>query len=188
MAIEVIGREVQQHRDPRPERVGGLELEAARLDDVDVSAVDARPARSRRDADVAADRGLDRRLRASGPISVVVVDLPLVPVTRRCGLEPARRELQLADHRHAGGACGGDRRPASATRRGSARSGRADAASRRDARRARGGRRPARSSSATSIASRVSVRRRWHRARPGGAPRRHRSAPRRRPRRAARRR
>ena len=34
VAIEVIGREVQQHRDPRMERVGALELKAARLDDV----------------------------------------------------------------------------------------------------------------------------------------------------------
>ena len=32
--VEVVGREVQQHRDPRPERLRALELEAARLDHV----------------------------------------------------------------------------------------------------------------------------------------------------------
>ena len=81
MAIEMVVGEVQPQRDPRPERRRRLELEAARLDDVDrVRRRLRRPARSaarrccRRPAPCAPAASSIR------PISVVVVDFPFVPV------------------------------------------------------------------------------------------------------------
>ena len=59
MPIEVIGREVQHHRDPRMERVDLLELKAARLDDVQRVGRRAADLRAQRRADVAADRHLE---------------------------------------------------------------------------------------------------------------------------------
>ena len=61
--------------------LGRLELEAARLDDVHVSSgVESSDLRAERHADVAADQHLDAAASSMRPTSVVVVDLPLVPV------------------------------------------------------------------------------------------------------------
>ena len=53
--IEMVGREVEEHRDPRPERLDALELKAARLDDVNRLVGRHVDLRAQREADVAAD-------------------------------------------------------------------------------------------------------------------------------------
>ena len=86
MAIEVIGRKIQQRRNPRPEGVGGFELEAARLDHV--HGVGGRRLDLRADADSPMLPPTSTRLPDASsmrPTSVVVVDLPLVPVIATIG-------------------------------------------------------------------------------------------------------
>ena len=54
MAIEVVGREIQQRRNPRPERVGGFKLKAAGLDHVHGVGGRCFDLRAHRVADIAA--------------------------------------------------------------------------------------------------------------------------------------
>ena len=99
MPIEVVVGKVQPDGDPRPERGGRLELEAARLDDVErLRRRRLRPARSAARRCCRRRAPCDRRPRSMRPISVVVVDFPLVPVIAMTRpLDPSPGELQLAD-------------------------------------------------------------------------------------------
>jgi hypothetical protein len=110
MAIEVIGREVEQHRDPRVERIRRLELEAADLDDVQRGGRRLRDLRGKRGAQVAARRHVEpgvaenprgQRGRRGLALGARNGDDP--------ASEPAACQLDLADHRHPGSACGVDR-------------------------------------------------------------------------------
>ena len=111
VAIEVVGREVEQHRDPRLERLRALELKTARLDDVDRLFRRGLDLRAQRQADVAADEdavaaGLEhaagqRRGRR----------LPFRPGDGDdAAAQPAGRELELARDRNARASGGLDRR------------------------------------------------------------------------------
>ena len=104
--VEVIGRQVEQRGDPRMERVGRSRAgscwprrraacRASTRSTWALSGTPMLPPTSTRRPEASSIR----------PTSVVVVDLPLVPVMAMTRpLQPARRQLELADHRHAGGA------------------------------------------------------------------------------------
>ena len=102
MTVEVIGGEIQEHGDPRPEGLDRLELEAAGLDDVNglsrvstcaLSALPMLPPTSTLWPPASSIRPVKRRGRG---------------LAFRAGdrddasAQPARRELQFADDRHAG--------------------------------------------------------------------------------------
>ena len=101
--IEVVGREVQQHGDPRVERLGRLELEAADLDDVHrvgrrlghLRAERRRRCCRRRVActPAACEHPADERRRRRLALRAGDRDDPAA--------QPARRQLDLADDRHA---------------------------------------------------------------------------------------
>ena len=147
--IEMVRREVQQHRDPRLERLDRSRAGSCsprrrgscrRCDCVDLRAERAGRCCRRR------ARG-GRRPRASVPVSVVVVDLPFVPVIATIApAQPARRELELADD--------GDARAARARRSPAVAAARRDSA-RRDRRRVNVGRRCPPSSSVDAGAAQL---------------------------------
>ena len=108
VAVEVVGRHVQQHGDLRGEPQRVLQLERGGLADDRRARAERRVAvrrrcgeQAERVADVAGDCDRSARLRdRSRPISSTVVVLPLVPVTatkRFCEQPPG--QLELADHR-----------------------------------------------------------------------------------------
>ncbi len=112
MAVEVVGREVQQHRGLGRERHRVLELERGGL-------ADDRRVGGRARADAASSTARRRRCRRPrpagpparwiAPISSTVVVLPLVPVTAMNWFgEHPPGQLELADHRQPALACGGD--------------------------------------------------------------------------------
>ena len=118
VAIEVVGREVQQHRDPRLEGVDAFQLKAARFNHVDCVLGRFVDLSAEGTADVAADEdvmaagfehsaGQRRRGR-----------LALGPGDRDdAAAQPARRELELANHGDPGPARGVERRLLRGTRR-----------------------------------------------------------------------
>ena len=103
VAIEMVGRKIEQHGDPRVERVGSLELKAARLDHVNRVLGRFVDLGAERVADVAAhehavaagfehaagQRGRRRFALGSGD-------------RHDPAAQPPGGQLQLADHRHAG--------------------------------------------------------------------------------------
>src|SRR5262245_16492344 len=111
MAIEVIRREVEEHRRPRVERVDRFQLEAARFDDVDGVGRRLIDLRAQRVPDVAADEDLEAA-RLEHP--------PGKGRRRRLSLRssdgddsatnPSRGELELADDGDAGAPRGIDSR------------------------------------------------------------------------------
>ena len=82
--VEVVGRDVQDHRGARPERVDGLELEGRDLEHRDVERA-SRPARARDDRCCRPLRRAAPRRPACAHSSSVVVVLPLVPVIATTG-------------------------------------------------------------------------------------------------------
>ena len=102
MPIEVVRREVQHHADPRVECVDLLELEAARLDDVERVGRRRRHLRAERRADVAADGHLESRRLEHPARQGRRRRLALRAGDRdHAAAEPPRRELDLGDDRHA---------------------------------------------------------------------------------------
>jgi len=61
VVVEMVGREIEQHRNPRTERFGRLQLKAARFDDVDGALGRLVDLRAQRVADVAADENVIAR-------------------------------------------------------------------------------------------------------------------------------
>ena len=119
MPIEVVGRKIQHHRDPRMERVDLLELKAARLDDVKRVRRRLGHLRAQRRADVAADGHLESGRLEHPPGQRRRRRLALGAGDRdHPALQPSRRELDLRDHRDAAIARRLHRRPAPAARRG----------------------------------------------------------------------
>ncbi len=99
--VEVIGREVQQHRDPWPERLRALQLKAARLDHVDGFVGRRFDLGAQRQPDVAADEDAvttgfqhpaGQRRRRRLPFGAGDGDDPAA--------QPARGQLELAGDRH----------------------------------------------------------------------------------------
>ncbi len=96
VAVEVVGRDVRQDRDVRAEAVDRLELERGDF------AHEVAARRSPRESPRAARRCFRRARRAAPPrssvsaIQVVVVDLPLVPVTATQRFRPAPRPRRCA--------------------------------------------------------------------------------------------
>ena len=101
IAIEVIGRDVEEDADRRAERLDALHLEARHLEDDDVERLVG--VRRERLAEVAADERASCPARSrSSPTSDVVVLFPFVPpiATMGAGLrERLHRELDLAPDR-----------------------------------------------------------------------------------------
>ena len=95
VAIEVIGRDVEQDGDARVERLHRLQLEARHLDDAEAARPSAAgvPTASASGSPRLPPTNVGRPVaRSISPTSVVVVDLPLVPVmaTIVAGDEAAR--------------------------------------------------------------------------------------------------
>ena len=141
----MVGREIQQHRDPRVERVDLLELKAARLDDVqrvgrrvvDTCALSGRPM-------LPPTVTLKPAASSIRPVSAVVVDLPFVPVMAITRPRSQRDASSISPMTGTPARARRLQRPADRpARRGSARPGRRPRTSPADGRRARA-RRPAR--------------------------------------------
>ncbi len=81
MAVDVIGREIDQHADRRRQRGRQIDLEGGAFDDVNAP-FGGRLEIEDRHADIAAELHVAPRCRRIWAISAVVVDLPLVPVMR----------------------------------------------------------------------------------------------------------
>ena len=165
VAVEMVGRDVEQHADARVERGREIDLKGRAFDDMNARLAMAAPGRGsarRCCRRVATSRPASRRICA---ISAVVVDLPLVPVmatngaVRRAARRARGEQLDVADDLDAGRL--GARRRSSAARDGSA-ARRATAPGRRsapvgageiDQRKARGARAFARAASLSSQAA-----------------------------------
>ena len=103
VTIEMVGRQVQSHRDPRMKRRCGLELKAADFDDMQRLRPRQRDLSRQRRAEVAAGRGGEPRFlehprgeRGRRRLALGARDGDHAPG------QPPRSEFDLADDRHAG--------------------------------------------------------------------------------------
>ena len=97
--VEMVGRQVQPDRDVGPEVARQVELVGRHLEHVD-AALRRRLQIERGAPDIAADGDRQPATASTWPISAVVVDLPLVPVTATKRARPVRlapQQLDVAD-------------------------------------------------------------------------------------------
>ena len=103
VAVEMVGRDVQQHRDVERQAAGEFELIGTQLQHVNSVLARAPRAAARGSPDCRPPRPSRPASLRMWAISAVVVDLPLVPVmpAKRARLAGERQQLDVADDRQA---------------------------------------------------------------------------------------